>query len=70
MEQVRREFEEYVADLHERVEVLALTDSEDEISATQRDELIAEYRAKLNAQTSPLEGRELLARFKEEVNRL
>ena len=70
MEDVIEEFEAYVEELQATLRAGALTGTDGERAHSEAEQLVRDYRAKLQAEEVPSRGRELLERFKREAARL
>lgn len=70
MDEIRERFEEYAHELRTTKRTGSLAGTDSESSLEQMEELIEEYRSRIRAEESPARGRELLARFREEAERL
>lgn len=70
MDEVLEEFESYVSELDAERSASKAAGTDGERAQVGLDELVQEYRAKLQVEESPTRGREMLQRFKQEVRRL
>lgn len=70
MDEVRREFEQYVHELRASLRAGRAAGTDGEVATERADELIDEYRSKLKAEDEPSRGRQLIARFRDEAAKL
>lgn len=70
MEEVLEEFEAEVEELRAKLRGGELAGTDGERARHQAEELVRDYRARLEAEEQPSRGRVLLDRFREEMARL